>query len=89
MLELLGLAALVFIIGALAIGLLKLLVWLVLLPLKLGFWLLKGLIGLTIVVPLLILGVGVASAFVPLLLVFLLPVLIIVGLVTAAVRCVF
>lgn len=70
--------------GSLAIGLLKLLFGLVLLPLKLAFVLTKGLLFLVIGLPLLLLGGLFLGAALPLvLLVVLAPVWIVGGLACA------
>ena len=80
MLELLGLATLVVLLFAVGIAALKVLFWLVILPFKLGFWLLKGVFALVFVVPLALLTVWALSAVFPVvLLVLLLPVLLVVG----------
>lgn len=65
MLELLGLMALILIVGALAAGLLKLLFCLLVLPIKLGFWMLKGVVALVFIVPLAIISLCVASTVLP------------------------
>jgi hypothetical protein len=87
MLELLGLVALVVLLGAVAVGLLKVLFWAILLPFKVGFWLLKGLVGLVVVVPLLLVALWAASAVLPIVLVVIaVPVIFVVGGVIALFR---
>jgi len=80
MFELLTLFGLVFLCGAFVIFLAKLLFSLVLLPIKLGFWLLKGLLALVLLVPILLISCGAVSVVVPVfLLLAALPILIVVG----------
>jgi hypothetical protein len=64
--------------GALVLGLLKLVFGLVLLPLKLAFWLAQGLLGLVIGLPLLLVGGLLLGTVLPaVLLLFVLPVWIV------------
>jgi hypothetical protein len=87
MLELLGLMALIVIIGAVAVGLLKMLFWLLVLPFKLGFWLLKGVFALVFIVPLAVISLCVATAVLPAIaLVIALPVFLLVGGLVVLVR---
>ena len=80
MFELLTILGFLFLAGALVVVLVKLLVALVLVPFKIGFWLLKGLLVLLLVVPVIILSLGAASIAAPFVLAVLaLPVLFIVG----------
>ena len=80
MLELLGLVALIVILGAVAVACLKVLFWLLVLPFKLGWWLLNGVFALVVIVPLVVLSVLVATAAIPVvILVAATPVLIVVG----------
>lgn len=73
------------------IGLLKLLVALLLLPLKLAWWTAKGVLGLLFVIPLIVVGyLVVANVFPVLLILFLLPVIAVVagiGLLMRLVLC--
>jgi len=72
------------VIGTLVLGVLKLVVGLVLLPLKLAFFLTKGLLALVIGLPLLLIGGLLMGAVVPVvLLVVLAPVWILGGLACA------
>jgi len=71
MFELLFLFGLLFIGGFLIVGLLKFLVAMVLLPVKAAFWLTKGLAGLLIGVPLMILGFVVLVGAFPVAVLFL------------------
>ncbi len=68
-----GLAVLVLVLGV-VVGLLKLVFAVVLLPLKLAFWLAQGLLVLVIGLPLLLLGGVLLGAVVPALIVLLAPV---------------
>lgn len=80
---LVALAILIF-AGSLVLGLLKFVFTMILLPVKLAFVLTKGLLGLVIGLPLLLLGGLLLGAGLPLLLlVILAPVWIIGGLVCA------
>jgi hypothetical protein len=65
MFELLTLFGLVFLFGAFVVFLAKLLFSLVLLPIKLGFWLLKGLLVLVLLVPVMLVSFGAVSVVVP------------------------
>jgi hypothetical protein len=79
MIELLVLAGAVVFGLAVLIGILKLMWALVLLPFKAAFWMAKGLLGLVIAVPLLIIGyLLIANVFPLILLVLLLPVIVLV-----------
>ncbi|NIM19720.1 MAG: hypothetical protein GTO51_05685 [Candidatus Latescibacteria bacterium] len=74
MFELICLIGILILGGALLIGLLKLIVGLALLPFKLTFWFVKGVVVLVILVPLAVIGLGLVSVGVPILLfVLLLP----------------
>jgi hypothetical protein len=86
--ELLLVIAAVVVLGVIAVGLLKALFWFVLLPIKLGFWMLKGAFGLAFMVGLGLLCLG-ALAFVPLVItVVALPVIAVVCGVIALIRLV-
>jgi hypothetical protein len=62
------------------VGILKLLVALVLLPLKLAWWTAKGLLGILLFVPLLVVSILIFTNVFPLVLLFLLlPVLLVVA----------
>ena len=65
MIELLVVIAGLFLIGALFIGMLKVLVWLIVLPIKLGFWILNGIFGLFVLVPVLLIAAWAISSLVP------------------------
>jgi hypothetical protein len=68
--------------------LLKFVFFMVMLPLKLAFWLSKGLLGLLIVVPLLLVVGSLVLSMVPLgLLLLLLPVLVVGGVTCRLARC--
>ena len=87
MLEFLFLVAVVFLIGGLAIGLLKLAFFLLVLPIKAGFWLLKGVIGLVFVVPVMIVSLLAASVVMPVVLVVVaIPVLLVIAGIAALVH---
>lgn len=80
MLELLGLAALVVLVFAVGMAALKALFWLLILPFKLAFWLVKGAFALFVVIPVALIAIWTLSAVFPvLLLAILLPVLLVVG----------
>lgn len=80
MFELLTIFGLVFLIGAFVVFLAKLLFALVLLPIKLGFWLVKGLLALVILIPILLISFGAVSVVVPFIFgLAVLPILIVVG----------
>lgn len=80
MFELLVLLGVVALAGCVAIGLLKLLVALVILPFKAAFWLAKGVIGLVLVVPLAIIFTAVMVNALPIVLfVLFIPLLLVVG----------
>jgi hypothetical protein len=87
---------LLFVFGILAlgvlalIGFLKLLVALVLLPFKIAWWTAKGLVGLLLVVPLIVISVLVVTNVFPLVLfMLLLPVIIVTAAVAFLVKLVF
>lgn len=89
MIELLVLGGVVAVGGLLLLAALKLLFSLLILPLKLGFWLLKLMVGLVIMVPLAVIAVNVFSIAAPLLLVLVfLPLLALGGLVLLVVKLV-
>ena len=76
MLELLAILGLVFVGLAMLAGLFKLIIVLIILPIKLAFFLVKGVVGLVFIIPLaIILYVVFANAFPIILLVMVLPVL--------------
>ena len=80
MFELLTVFGLLFLIGAFVVFLAKLLLSLVLLPIKLGFWFLKGLVALVFLVPIIVISLSAASVVVPVVLALVaLPVLLVVG----------
>ncbi|UCH83590.1 MAG: hypothetical protein JSW50_14230 [Candidatus Latescibacterota bacterium] len=80
MFECLILIGLIFFFGAFIAFLIKLLFSLVLLPIKLGLWLLKGLLALVLLIPILLISFGAVSAIIPFILAVLaLPILIVVG----------
>ncbi|UCG51755.1 MAG: hypothetical protein JSW58_16540 [Candidatus Latescibacterota bacterium] len=56
----------IFLAVAFVVFLAKLLFSLLLLPIKLGFWLLKGALGLILLVPLVLISIGAASLVFPL-----------------------
>jgi hypothetical protein len=60
----LGLAVLAF-VGLVALGLLKMLIWLLVLPLQIAAWVLKGVLGLILLVPIAIIGICAASVVLP------------------------
>jgi len=87
---------LLFVFGILAlgavvlIGLLKLFLGLLLLPFKLVWWTAKGVVGLLLIIPLIVIGYLVITNVVPLLLVFLIiPVLLVVACVGFLMKLVF
>ena len=70
----------VFLVGAFVIFLAKLFFALVLLPIKLGFWFLKGLLALVFLIPIMLISFGAVSVVVPVVLgLAALPILIVVG----------
>lgn len=74
----------------LLIGFLKLLVVVLLLPFKLAWWTAKGLLGLLLFVPMLILGyLVIAGAFPALLLLLILPVFVVVAGVGLLIKLIF
>jgi hypothetical protein len=76
--------------GILLIGLIKLLLGLVLLPIKLGFWVLKGVLALVLLVPLVIIGVNVFAAGIPIVLFILaLPLLLLFAGVLLLLKLIF
>jgi hypothetical protein len=80
MFEFLAFFGLVFLVGAFVLFLAKLLFALVLLPIKLGFWLLKGLLALVILIPIMLVSFGAVSVVVPVALgLVALPILLVVG----------
>jgi hypothetical protein len=87
--ELLGLVALLAVCGLVLIGLLKLLVWVLILPVKIGFWLVKGFFGLLLLAPLFILWVCAASIVPVVFGLLVLPVLAVVLGVIVLARAVF
>jgi hypothetical protein len=68
MIELLVLVGILALCGALLIGLFKLLIGLIVLPFKLGFWILKGVLALILLVLLFVIGLNVVCAGIPILL---------------------
>ena len=82
-------AAIAF-LGLMALGLLKMLFWLLVLPFKIGALLLKGVFGLIFLIPLAIFGALAVSVVLPVFVgVLALPVLVVVAGVIALVKCVF
>jgi hypothetical protein len=72
------------------IGLLKLLVALLLLPLKLAWWTARGVLGLLLVIPLIVVGyLVITNVFPVLLILLLLPVLVVVAGIGLLMRLVF
>jgi len=66
--------------GMLLIGLFKLLIGLVVLPFKLGLWVLKGVVALLLLVPLVIIGLNVVALGIPIVLaVLVLPFLLLLA----------
>jgi hypothetical protein len=67
-------------VGALLLGALKILFVLVLLPLKIGFWILKGVVGLLLFIPVVLFWVWLLSCVYPIIVaVILVPILIVVA----------
>ncbi|MFQ5510244.1 MAG: hypothetical protein ACE5EO_00190 [Candidatus Krumholzibacteriia bacterium] len=90
MLEFLVVVGLIFLAGAMFIGLLKFLFWLVVLPLKLGWWVVKGAVGLVLLIPAAIVAAWAVSSVLPLVLaVVAIPVLVLVFVAFAVVNAVF
>ena len=90
MMELLVLFGAIFLLGALLLGALKFLFWLVLLPLKLGFCILKGVLALVFLIPaLLFAGLAFSGLFPFVVTVILVPVLLVVAAVVALFKLVF
>lgn len=87
--ELLGLVALLALCGLFLIGLFKLLFWVLVLPIKIGFWLVKGLLGLLLLVPLLVVCMCAASVLPVFVGLLVIPVLVVVLGVVALARVVF
>jgi len=76
--------------GALLIGLLKLLVAVALIPLKLAWWMVKGVVGLVLIIPLTLIAISLVATGLPVILfVLVLPLLLGVAGLVALVRCVF
>lgn len=71
MLEFLLFLGALFLLGAVVIGLFKLLFALLVLPFKLGLWIFKGVFGLLLIIPALILSVAAASVVLPLTVAFI------------------
>ena len=69
MLEILMVIGAIVLVAAIAGGLLKLLFSLILLPFKLGLWIVKGVFAVLIVIPAVILAVCALSAVLPVVLV--------------------
>ena len=87
--ELLGVVAVLAVVGLVVIGLLKLLFWVLILPIKIGLWILKGFLGFVLLVPLFILWTCAAS-FVPIVIgLLVLPVLAVVAGLVVLMRAVF
>jgi len=82
--EFLGVIASLAILGMLVLGLLKLAFWVLVIPFKIGFFLLKGLIGLVFFIPLVVLWACGISVVVPVLIgILALPALAVVFAVVA------
>ncbi len=83
MFEILFLIGVLAVGGAILIGILKLLVAIALIPFKLAFWLVKGVLAVVLFIPLVIIGLNVFALGIPIVLFLLfLPLLLgIVGLV--------
>jgi hypothetical protein len=76
--------------GALLIGLLKLFVAIALIPLKLAWWLVKGVVVLVLIVPLALIAINLVAIGLPVILFLLvLPLVLGVAGLVALVRCVF
>jgi hypothetical protein len=90
MLELLIVLGSIFLVGAIVIGVLKLLVWLLVLPIKLGFWIVKGVLGLIFLIPAVIIAAWAVSSVLPFVFaVIVIPVLFVVLAVVALFTLVF
>ena len=76
--------------GALLIGLLKLFVAIAFIPLKLAWWLVKGVVALVLIVPLTLIAINLFALGIPVILfVLVLPLLLGVAGLVVLVRCVF
>ena len=76
--------------GALLIGLLKLFVAIAFIPLKLAWWLVKGVVALVLIVPLTLIAINLFAFGLPVILfVLVLPLLLGVAGLVVLVRCVF
>ena len=65
MIELFTILATLLLVFAVAVVFFKVLIWLILLPVKMGFWLLKGLVAAVLFIPALIISIGAASIVLP------------------------
>jgi hypothetical protein len=80
LIELLIMFGALLFVGALLLGALKILFVLVLLPLKIGFWILKGVVGLLLFIPVVLFSVWLLSCVYPIIVaVILVPILIVVA----------
>jgi hypothetical protein len=80
MFEFLAIVGFMVLFGAFVVFLAKLFFALVLLPIKLGFWLCKGLLALVILIPIILISFGAVSVVFPVILVIAaLPILVVVG----------
>lgn len=80
----------IFLVGAMLLGALKFLFWLILLPLKLSFWILKGVLGLVFLIPaMLFAGLAFSGLFPFVVTVILVPVLLVVAAVVALFKLAF
>jgi len=87
MMELLFIFVVIALFGALLIGLLKALVFLVVLPFKVAIWMAQGIIGLVLIIPLAIISFLVLASALPVIgLVLALPVLLFAGIVALLAR---
>ena len=85
--ELVFFVALLAAAGLVALGLLKLLLWMVVLPFKIGFWILQGVVTLVFLVPFLILSACAVSVVLPIVFgVIAIPVVAVVIAIVALVR---
>lgn len=90
MFELLFLILALVVGGAVLIGLLKLFVVIALIPLKLAWWLVKGVFALVLIVPLALIAINLVAVGLPVILfVLVLPLVLGLAGLVALVRCVF
>ena len=90
MFELLGLILILMLGGALLVGLLKFFVVIALIPLKLAWWLVKGVVALALIVPLTLIAINLLVFGLPVILfVLVLPLVLGVAGLVVLVRCIF